>query len=404
MISGQSARTRRFRLSYRILALDGGGTWALIQAKALGALYKGHTPGREILSRFDLVAANSGGSIVLAGLLENWSPDQIFGFFNDSTKRRSVFSETFLGSVLGRSGIAPKYSAYQKLKGLQAALTGTGSMKLPDAAALVTRSPAARIRLLITAFDYDRNRAAFFRSAPTDPGWGDSKASDVTIAEAVHASTNAPVQFFDGPATLPGRDGRYWDGAISGCNNPVLAAVTEAITANVHPSDIVALSIGTGTQARPWPRPGPEEDSPLFAKKSDGGQINDLKKLASSILDDPPDIATFLAHVLTGGSAGLPPKGSRIVRMNPLIGPRPDGNSWITPGTMSQQDFEAMLKLGMDAVKDNDVARITQYADLWLKDKALNQPVRMNGDTLKLEIGQAFFGEAAAAWTALEQR
>ena len=51
---------------FRILSLDGGGSWALIQVRALQAIYgdpdkKGH----EILSDFDMVAANSGGSIMI---------------------------------------------------------------------------------------------------------------------------------------------------------------------------------------------------------------------------------------------------------------------------------------------------------------------------------------------------
>ena len=52
-------------MSYRILSLDGGGTWALIQVKTLISLYGGDTPGQTILQDFDLIAANSGGSIVL---------------------------------------------------------------------------------------------------------------------------------------------------------------------------------------------------------------------------------------------------------------------------------------------------------------------------------------------------
>jgi hypothetical protein len=49
---------------YRILSLDGGGSWALIQVKALIELFGPDKPGREILQDFDLVAANSGGSIL----------------------------------------------------------------------------------------------------------------------------------------------------------------------------------------------------------------------------------------------------------------------------------------------------------------------------------------------------
>jgi patatin-like phospholipase/acyl hydrolase len=58
-------------MNYRILSLDGGGTWALIQVKALIALYDNEpaTSGHDVLRDFDLVAANSGGSIFLGGLL-----------------------------------------------------------------------------------------------------------------------------------------------------------------------------------------------------------------------------------------------------------------------------------------------------------------------------------------------
>ena len=72
-----------------------------------------------------------------------------------------------------------------------------------------------------------------------------------------------PVNYFDAPATFPDRPGRYWDGAISGCNNPVLAAVTEAIVKGQNPLNIAVLSIGTASVALPWPQPG-EESSPYI--------------------------------------------------------------------------------------------------------------------------------------------
>ncbi len=43
-------------MSYKILSLDGGGTWALLQAMALEDLYQGCS-GHEILSNFDLAVA-----------------------------------------------------------------------------------------------------------------------------------------------------------------------------------------------------------------------------------------------------------------------------------------------------------------------------------------------------------
>ena len=83
-------------MSYRILSLDGGGTWALIQIKALIALYEkgADTLGHEVLNDFDLAAANSGGSIVLGALIENLTLGETLAFFMDETRRKSVFSKT----------------------------------------------------------------------------------------------------------------------------------------------------------------------------------------------------------------------------------------------------------------------------------------------------------------------
>jgi hypothetical protein len=40
-------------------------------------------------------------------------------------------------------------------------------------------------------------------------------SNDVTLAQAIHASSNAPVVFFDAPATWNDGASRFWDGVIS---------------------------------------------------------------------------------------------------------------------------------------------------------------------------------------------
>ena len=127
----------------------------------------------------------------------------------------------------------------------------------------------------------------------------------MTLAEAIHASTNAPVNYFDAPATFPDHPGRYWDGAIAGCNNPVLAAVTEAIAKSQAPTDLAVLSIGTASVSLPWPLSQANLRLLYLQQIVSPGFVPDLQKLATSILDDPPDIATFLAHVMTGSGIGL---------------------------------------------------------------------------------------------------
>jgi hypothetical protein len=394
---------------YRVLSLDGGGCWALIQAKALMAMYGQDTSGWDVLREFDLVSANSGGSIVLGCLVENLRLSQILDLFMDQAQRSAIFSPTkkLFGEILEKlSGFGPKYSAEAKLAALRAALPGQGDKTLADAidGCLGQRGTGDPVRLLIVGFDYDRCTATFFRSAAAGgPAYGTGAVSGVTLAEAIDASTNAPMNYFDGPAVLA--DGyRYWDGAITGCNNPVLVGVTEAVTTTKEFTQVVALSIGTATVKLPWPQEG-QQGSPYVAVPSKEGLVPDLKKLAGSILDDPPDMASFIAHVLTGSGANVPQPGdSQIVRMNPMISPVWDAgaNAWKAPGEMTEDAFTTLAQIPMDALEPDQVTAIADYADLWLQDVAPNQPIRMDGDALKLEIGQGTFSAALAAWNAVK--
>jgi uncharacterized protein len=302
----------------------------------------------------------------------------------------------------------PKYSTEHKLAALKRVLApdggGVGDVPLPQAAAAIPCHGPDDIHLLITAFDYDLNRALFFRSSEIKaPQWGEGRASsDLTLAEAIHASSTAPVSYFDKPAQFPRHPGRYWDGAIAGCNNPVLAAVTEAVGKGQDPREVAVLSIGTATVALPRQEPG-KPPSPFAQPILKPGIVPDLRKVATAIIDDPPDIATFLAHVMTGSGRGVKrPADSRVVRMNPMIAPVRKRGRLSAPGSMTPEEFDFLKKLGLDAIKKPEVDAIAGYADLWLKDVAPNQPIRMNGETFEAELGQEKFSKAKAAWEAIK--
>ena len=108
---------------YRILSLDGGGSWALIEVRALIKLYGAAATGHQVLRDFDLVAATSGGSLVLGGLVENLSLNDLLSYFDDEAKRRAIFSPThsplyrFIEFIekFAKIGVGPKYSADAKL-------------------------------------------------------------------------------------------------------------------------------------------------------------------------------------------------------------------------------------------------------------------------------------------------
>jgi len=60
-----------------------------------------------------------------------------------------------------------------------------------------------------------------------------------------------------------------------------------------------------------------------------------------------------------------------------------------------------MCNLEMDALNQNQVDAISQYADAWIGNKAPNQPIRMDGSTLAAEIGYDSFGKALQAWNTI---
>jgi uncharacterized protein len=393
-------------MTYRILSLDGGGAWALIQVKTLQRLYGADINGHAVLSKFDMAVANSGGSIVLGGLLEDRPLSNVLSYFLDEASRKAIFQPTnvLLDMALeALAHIGPKFSAAKKLPALEQRLPVSGGKKLTEVAVGVKGASSGKdVHVLICGFDYDRNVAAFFRSAPTGgPEWGQGGASDdVTLAQAIHASSNAPVNFFDAPASWDGH-ARYWDGAVSGCNNPILAGIAEAGTLGVDLRDVRGLCIGAATVRSPGPPS--DQPAPFYSLRAQQSFKDDLVKLAGAITDDPPDVASFLAHVMTGGGQGLPALGmSRIVRLNPMISPVSDGaGGWRPPGNWTADQLKHLASIDLTALDEADVQLIAAYADLWLAGQAPNQPLRMNADTLTSKLGPTTFPDALAAWNAV---
>lgn len=400
----------------KILSLDGGGSWALIQTIALADIYGLDTKGRDILKRFDLAIANSGGSIVLAGLLMDMTPKEIFELLDKASTRQAIFVGkwfNFLGDWFNLP-IFRKYDTKAKLTGLSKVFDDK-----PDITAKLSEINAKlglNTDIVICAFDYNRERATFFRSntkAPTASGKKTRRRLDnITLLEAIHASSTAPVKYFDDPALIPYDDpedgyARFWDGGVGGYNNPVMAGVVEMLAKKpIQSTDIRALSIGTGNVFLPL---GDEGDISYGVYKMPGtpGLLSDIELLARAIINDPPDAASFEAHVVLGGNLSQP-MGSRqgvadgsLVRMNPLVQPtkNKDGNGlpWQHPG-FTVKEFIRLTELGLDAVEQQDVNLIKKLVKLWLLGEAKNQPVRMNGETLECEIGHGKYSEALAQW------
>lgn len=396
----------------KILSLDGGGSWAILQAMALANLYGAATPGHDLLKRFDFAVANSGGSIVLGGLVAGYSPQALIDLFNSQSHRQTIFVSKWPVRMP-----VERYRTPAKLAGLKKILAAGPHGNLASRPLDQIEPPC---RLVFCAFNYDRMREDFFRSDPGAPAATAPGQPQPTLAEAVHASSNAPIKYFDAPAEFESpafRGARYWDGALGGFNNPVLAAVTEALTYNKwQPHQLRVLSLGTGSTCLPMPPdPIPAPDSlfqdPFCVPITSSGLIGDIKnRIASVILDDPPDHATYIAHLMVSGYGSLsqnfnsPVQNGNLVRLNPSLQPlKGTGGKWTAPKLRQfapesikydyprdEDLFTALVGLDLDAIEQAQVDLITTLGRAWLVDVVPNQSIRVDGQ-LRTLIGHDTF-------------
>ncbi len=396
-------------MKYRILSLDGGGTWALIEVKALLDLYGPEATGYDVLKDFDLVVANSGGSIVAAGLAANMPLRALLAHFNDPEWLKQIFVDLpWYKKIPLLIGLPwPKYDAAAKLRGLQQALKpygNIGDVPLDQIPARFPKRPGGgSAQLLITTFDYDVSRDVLFRSNLNSPARSAAKPIPATLAEAIHASSNAPIKFFDKPATFSGR--QFWDGAMAGLNNPILIGLSEALACGVKIADIQIRSIGTGTVILPF---SPTNGNPLVQAPVEAGYLKDLDEESMCILDDPPDRATFTAYTLLNGLITGPPwpVPTNIVRLNPVVQPVRDANgTWVVPRFDVQPGepftvdrFTELRNLAIDTTDAESLQLIGSFAGAWLANVVPNQPIRMNRDRLECEIGQAWYQDGKSVW------
>jgi hypothetical protein len=417
---------------YRILSLDGGGTWALLQIKALQQIYSEHALGHDVLRDFDLVAANSGGSITAGGLVTNLPLSEILDYFCDSSMRGRIFNPLPFAIVRGSPfrylfhrfmrrilPIGAKYRTKEKLRGLNEVLTSSDRVfrtkegkkitspdyELWEIPEKIRENGGKSPHFLICGFNYDRRRAKFFRSNPASLSSGSPGRERATLSEAIHASTNAPVNFFVSPAVV--LDTLYWDGAIAGLNNPVLAAVTEALANGIEASCMQVLSLGTGTVALPSSsKDMPADDPDLLQKPHVSTLFGDVAQLSTSILDDPPDTATFVSHTILSPkglvTTSTGPMENPVVRLAPVVRPVRSSpyENWTLPKGFTKEEFLALVNLDLDATTPEQIALLGKLADAWIGGDVANQAIRENAN-FEPDIGDGTFAAGLQHWRAL---
>ena len=88
--------------------------------------------------------------------------------------------------------------------------------------------------------------------------------------------------------------------------------------------------------------------------------------------------------------------------VQPLAGP---GGTWVVPpfNLQSGQPFDLnaftqLKSLEIDAKDAVSLGLINDFCTAWIANIVLNQPIRMNRDTLNCEIGHRLYKDAKAVW------
>lgn len=395
----------------RILSLDGGGSWALIQILTLRERY-GNIEGHLILKDYDIVIANSGGSIVLAALIANWTPEKCLTLFNDKNIRTSIFSKNKIGKKYFPTGITnlfnlgPRYSTSKKYNAFQnifRELKGRSLTAIPE---FVGKK---ELKIIICTFDSLNRRAKFFKSyssADETP----SQYESMDIIKAIHGSSNAPVNYFDFPAKVKANTTNkfyyLWDGALGGFNNPIASGVIEALKLGISIKDLYIVSIGTGNKI-----PSIHDRKKYYKLYSTVLKSRKLKplsglkfffsnvmNLSKTILYEPPDWSNYVSYIFKyQASSNHKENLKSFIRLSPLI----YCDNYSTRQEEFKNFFDKIQELDMDATTDEEVNLIHDCFIYWKEGQLYNQPVKSDFDVkhnLSLEIGHLYFKDAMADW------
>ncbi|MFK7756134.1 MAG: patatin-like phospholipase family protein [Flavobacteriales bacterium] len=391
---------------YKILSLDGGGSWSILQLLMLKEQH-GDILGHELLKQYDLVIANSGGSIVLAALCENMLLSEAQSLFDDGVFLKQVFSKTtfkerfFPTDFLGLFGsFGPKYSTKRKKEAFESTFKEVHKRQMAELPEWIGKPD---LRLMVATYDALNNRAKFFKSFSHD-----SHFDSVKLTQAINGSSNAPIQYFDFPTRFKAQETdvfyELWDGALGGFNNPIAAGICEALKLGVPADDIHVISLGTAKKVMSM------EDKHAFweAKQAAQGykskkfkfgkyklQLNFFKMTvinqAKTILYEPPDWANYVSMMLLLRN-DLSEVEKRIVRMSPFLHLTEENTSSL---------MQELYDLDMDLTEDADIKRLYHCYALYKSGEIHNQPLDYKisrNNKLIFKRGHRSFKDALDQW------
>lgn len=275
-------------VSFRILALDGGGIKGTFTASAL-ATWEEQMKLR-IVDHFDLIAGTSTGGILAIGLGLGLSGQQMLGFYRERGPK--IFPLTSFRSRVGyflRHLMCPKFSQEVLLQELeQAYYKGNDPVPLKN----------SRCRLLIPAYHAVAGASHVFRTPHHNLLTVDANTPAAHVALATAA---APTYFSAARVGNMIAESNYFDGGVW-ANSPAMAAIIEAVCYLGVPLDrIDVLSIGT------------TEEPFTVRKQARAGILGWSKKLIRLLMNAQEESSLKHAQLL----AGEP----RFIRVNVMTPP-----------------------------------------------------------------------------------
>lgn len=213
---------------FRIIALDGGGIRAIVQAAILNRLIKKYP---SLIEETDMFAGVSAGSIVALALSNGLNPEQTIELWK---KEAPIIFSSGIRQKIGTldNVIGPAYVNDELKKMLETTL---GGKTFAD----------VKKKILVPSFNLDKATD----NGPDNHKWtpeyyhnfNHSKNLDLPLSDACLRSAAAPTYF------------PIYQGCVDGgtyANNPALLAVVEAIHAGIPVENIVVYSISTGSNPK----------------------------------------------------------------------------------------------------------------------------------------------------------
>jgi hypothetical protein len=294
---------------FRILSIDGGGIRGLIPALVVEELERrlSEAAGEksQLSDYFHLLAGTSTGGLIALGLT---APD-------GGAPGRARMDGPKLVSLYRREGPRIFAFSFQRVRSLGGWL---GPKHSPAALRRAVEEQLGPARLsealrdvVVTAYDMTGREPQFFKR------WRALERADRNppIADAAMATAAAPTYFPSSEVA----GGALVDGGVF-ASNPTVAAISEALKrsdepADLHPHDLLVVSLGTGERMRELGFPQ--------SKVRRWGKIGWIRPrsgeppLLGAMLDGQSDAADHWAHMLLNHEPGDPPPAKDDVGHGP---------------------------------------------------------------------------------------